>query len=115
MIWHDGKKAGAHRRIVITMAFLAALMPTTALAQGCGKLQLLNTVQLIPSLSGALDLVPVAFQDNQKTKFLLLDTGGLRSQLTMDAAEDLASSDVRCGLPSVRSQRDPQIKPTCQS
>ena len=89
MLWHNGKRAGAHRRIVITMAFLAALLPTTGLAQECGKLQLLNTVQLIPSLSGALDLVPVEFQDNQKTKFLLLDTGGLRSQLTMDAAKDL--------------------------
>ena len=72
--------------LCLGLAALTCTLTPKAHAADCGQLQLVNTVQMVPTSDGR-DLVPLRVNGNDEQ--FLLDTGGETTQITRKAAEKI--------------------------
>jgi predicted aspartyl protease len=73
-------------RFLIVLAVLCGSSPGAAQAADCGSLQLVNSVQMMPT-DGGSDLVPL--QINGADQMFVFDTGGATTMITREVAEKL--------------------------
>ena len=74
-------------RIITTAVLLAALLPGTAFAADCGKLQILDIIHLTPAYGGLEERLPITINGVQKS--FIFDTGGFFTQVASPVAQDM--------------------------